>query len=352
MDKKEMESINKLLDEIMVLPLVDEAKPTLLEISGYPHYENVCSNILAFFFDPEQPHGLDQCLVKSLMLTDDWYDVDHSEIIVEREVTTVQGNRIDLIIESDSHLIAIENKIFHSLSNPFDDYILYLKQRLSGSDKQLHTIILTLLPHEDISEFKVITYDNFFESLKKTIGGYAINADSKFLGFLFDFIVTMENLNKEPEMDDQVEELMTSRKQDVKKVIDLVKNYKAHLRNRTTALRDRLNYEINGITLQPAFYSERDSISDCLYIDIPLRGGTVLAIDTILEPEGWNIICFSRQVSKLHLVKKVLDQMGKDYTINSSQRLEVANFAKNESLGVVAQELQSLLDSITKVAMV
>ena len=40
------------------------ARPqTFMEIGGYPHYENVCSNFLAFFVDPEGPHGLGRHLV-------------------------------------------------------------------------------------------------------------------------------------------------------------------------------------------------------------------------------------------------------------------------------------------------
>lgn len=40
---------------------------TFMEIAGYPHYENACSNFLAFFFDPEGPHGLGNLFLHSLM---------------------------------------------------------------------------------------------------------------------------------------------------------------------------------------------------------------------------------------------------------------------------------------------
>ena len=30
---------------------------TFMQIAGYPHYENVCSNILAFYLDPAEEHG-------------------------------------------------------------------------------------------------------------------------------------------------------------------------------------------------------------------------------------------------------------------------------------------------------
>ena len=38
-----------------------------MEIGGYPHYENVCSNFLAFFFNPERPHGLGSLFLDALV---------------------------------------------------------------------------------------------------------------------------------------------------------------------------------------------------------------------------------------------------------------------------------------------
>jgi hypothetical protein len=40
--------------------------PTLLEIAGMPHYENVDSNILAFLLDPAGEHGLEDLFLNSL----------------------------------------------------------------------------------------------------------------------------------------------------------------------------------------------------------------------------------------------------------------------------------------------
>ena len=51
-----VESATKLLDDSQKLPNRVERPRTFMEIAGYSHYENVCSNILAFFMDPEEPH--------------------------------------------------------------------------------------------------------------------------------------------------------------------------------------------------------------------------------------------------------------------------------------------------------
>lgn len=60
-----IQSMEKLLKDFQALPKVKQNR-TVMQVSGYPHYENVCSNILAFFFDPEEEHGLNDLLLQSL----------------------------------------------------------------------------------------------------------------------------------------------------------------------------------------------------------------------------------------------------------------------------------------------
>jgi PD-(D/E)XK nuclease superfamily len=108
-----------------------------LEIAGYPHYENACSNFLAFFFDPEGPHGLENLFLRSLMDSVGAAGADEGgfggNVSVEREVHTAEGNRIDILITSDSRAVLIENKIFAAVANPFEDYSDHL-DRLKNAD--------------------------------------------------------------------------------------------------------------------------------------------------------------------------------------------------------------------------
>lgn len=98
-----------------------ERRPTFMEISGYPHYENVCSNILAFFFDPKNPHRLGTLFLDAIARVGSIKDrvgLTSGEIKVEREVRTDAGNYIDMILQSDSHAVLIENKIYSGADNP------------------------------------------------------------------------------------------------------------------------------------------------------------------------------------------------------------------------------------------
>ncbi len=118
------EALEALLDDFGRLPARVERPPTFMEIAGYPHYENVCSNVLAFYLDPQQPHGLGTLLLDALARAGGIASPDEGiggNVSVEREVITDAGNRIDIVIESDAHAIVIENKIRAAVSNPFAD---------------------------------------------------------------------------------------------------------------------------------------------------------------------------------------------------------------------------------------
>ena len=128
-----------LLDEFSKqVPPRPERPPTLMEISGYPHYENVCSNILAFFLDPGNPHGLGTLFLDALVQAGGIGEQGGEigvNIQIRREETTRKGNRIDILIQSESHAIVIENKIFHEIGNPFEDYIKHVETQLQATQE-------------------------------------------------------------------------------------------------------------------------------------------------------------------------------------------------------------------------
>lgn len=145
------DQLHQLLDAFKGLssPIQD---PTFMEIAGYPHYENVCSNILAFYLQPDAAHGLsDLCLKALLSLAS--VNETLSNVTVEREVTTHAGNRIDLLIQSDTHLIAIENKIYHSVVNPLQDYVSFLERQPANRTLVMFLLSLYSVGNQDLHGF-------------------------------------------------------------------------------------------------------------------------------------------------------------------------------------------------------
>jgi len=53
--------LERLLDEVGRIRGASATPSTLLEAAGYPNYENVASNLLRYFLDPTEGHGLQGC---------------------------------------------------------------------------------------------------------------------------------------------------------------------------------------------------------------------------------------------------------------------------------------------------
>ena len=123
-----IEQIADLFAGLNNLPKAVNREPTFMEIAGYPHFENVCSNILAFYLQPSNNHGFGTLFLDVLAtLVNAKIQIDGQAVDVRREELTNNQNRIDLVIESDNYIFGIENKIYADPYNPFCDYSQYLE---------------------------------------------------------------------------------------------------------------------------------------------------------------------------------------------------------------------------------
>lgn len=139
------------------IPTYERSPKTFLEIAKQPRYENVISNIYAFFFDSNEEHGLGDLFMRALV------DCIHShkdypaqkeisylsDYYVETEFSTdglgkkKKRGRIDLLLTNNAQTIIIESKIDHHLDNDLDDYWLSTK---SIDDNAKVGIILSIKP--------------------------------------------------------------------------------------------------------------------------------------------------------------------------------------------------------------
>lgn len=187
---------NGLIQAFSGLRLVNEkTERTFMQLTDYPHLENVCSNVLAFFFDTEETHDFGGLFIKSLLECIGADTNCRSTEVVERELLTAKGNRIDIFIETDKHIIAIENKVFSGLNNPLGDYETHIHKLNSTGEKEPLFVLLTLY-EEDAgrSAFVNVTYARFFAVIRKNLGAYVITANTKWIVILNDFIRTIDEL--------------------------------------------------------------------------------------------------------------------------------------------------------------
>ena len=148
-----------LIQDFESLPHISKSE-NIFNITGYPHYENVSSNILAFYLNPNNEHGLGNLFFSSLMILITGKESSDNNFQVNREVSTINKGRIDIVIETDNQVIGIENKIFHHLNNDLKDYSDSIDSWAGDRDRV--KIILSLKKEEESNGFVSITYDEYY----------------------------------------------------------------------------------------------------------------------------------------------------------------------------------------------
>ena len=282
----------KLLDDFRKLPSRVERPQTFMEIAGYPHYENVCSNLLAFFMDPAEPHELGTLVLDALVSASNITAADeevNSNISVEREVSTNAGNRIDILIESDTQAILVENKIYANVNNPFDDYAGFLDNRISDG-RAKHKLLLTVFPTNAGSEWEFVnlTYGDLIYQIRAMLGHHVSDADTRHLTMFLDFLNTLENLRKGSRMDSQFVDLLAERHEDAENFLVEIETFRKDLRKKVRELRNLIDVEGHKGVKQ-SFDRTTTSLYDDLIHDIPISESLTVRIETSVFAQGWEI---------------------------------------------------------------
>lgn len=199
----ESEVFNTLLQKFLSLPKMN-SNPTFMEICqmGGDRFEERCSQILRFFLTPNACHGLRGLFLSSLLEVvgkkDLSFSLNDTKVITEE--ATEDRKFIDITVVADDFVIAIENKIGASLYNPLKSYVGHIKKTYSTRSNHIF-VLLSARPITDSAEigkikrydYYYVNYRTLFDTIKKNLGTYALNADQSYLVFLFDFIRTIEN---------------------------------------------------------------------------------------------------------------------------------------------------------------
>jgi len=194
-----IKEIQNLLKTFEGLPK-SKYETTYLDICRYSgrRFEEICSRILSFYFQPNNEHDLKTLLIEALFETIGFnYDYIECKNVVIKTEESAEGYRLDLIIYNDDWVIGIENKVGANVYNPLDKY----KKRINQYSKNNQFyIILSLYEIENKNElmninkndFKVVLYSDLFNSVKNKIGNYVSGNNMKYIFFLYDFIQTLE----------------------------------------------------------------------------------------------------------------------------------------------------------------
>lgn len=337
---KKITEWQKILHEISTIKK-PEPQRTIMQISGYPHYEKVCSNFLKFFFDTSNEHGLKDLLYRALLrcvFSEEEID-SVSEVKADNEVNC-NGKFLDLVIESDQYVIGIENKIWAALYNDLNVYADEIERLAKNKDLKPLLIIMSVRPEKAWAGFKTVTYEDFFSQLKSLVGHYAPTGNNKYLTYLFDFIKTIEDLQGGNMTEPETIAFFKEHSDAIEDLIANYNNYKIQLNTEVISLRDRINIE-NMIGVNQWIWKK-----SCLVYDFSYDDGTV-AMDTYISPKGWRSVLFHRSGKQYSVFENLIDHLRKelqlDFPVYGDRRL-VKEWELNSDLS----DISGLLESIIK----
>lgn len=202
-DEYNIESLAKILKR---LPVQIERENTIFSIGARGHFENPTTEVLAFFCDSAGEHGLGDLVLSSLFeaigLDSDRLEMESKP---EREVRTRSHKRIDLLLEGDDWILALENKIGHIPNNPFDDYEHYVLVEQSVRFKHKKAIFILLSPDGESPEgyvkWKGVSYEQLLNVLKPKLADYFMaNPFNKWAVMLREFVLHLEGMLVEPKL--------------------------------------------------------------------------------------------------------------------------------------------------------
>lgn len=242
----DFEWINKLISN---LPETSVTRKNLIEIAGYPKWENVNSNLLAFYFDEKEEHGFNRLFLSSLL---DLYEVKEgveiqrelfeTDFTVDRDVPTNKGGRIDIVIrdesiendesENSSWSIIVENKLFADLYNNLTEYWESIDSESKfGVVLSVNPIKIDRKLKKRNVKFINILHKELVEKVMQNLSDYYLESNDLHLLYLKEYIMNIKSYyrdnNKIKEMDTALK-LFHENKQDIEifknKDMDLLKH--------------------------------------------------------------------------------------------------------------------------------
>ena len=193
--KSELSELQDLLDAFDELNIKEREGPSFMEIAKFPHWENVWSNILAFYMDPNEVHTLYDLVLKSILqaakISESTTGI--GKVLVRTEESTETKKRIDIVVEADRFVLGIENKVNAPLYNKLSDYSTKLDQLAkSGNVTNVYKIVLSKNLTKPTAGFVSVRYVDLIRCIKNNIGDYLEYANSNYLLFLLDFIKNIQ----------------------------------------------------------------------------------------------------------------------------------------------------------------
>jgi hypothetical protein len=255
----DIEQLTALVNAFKQLPQV-KRETTLFDIGSRGHFENPMTEILSFFCNTTEVHGMNELVISSIVClirqNSIYNDLQNGQThgSPQREVTTKNNKRIDLLLSSDEWIIAIESKVNHQQINPFDEYEAYVdniikSKKAVNKDNDLtdetekQAVFVILSPDGKVDNARLhnrwcgISFQQLVNEIKIRLQQHFFDAPfNKWSLVLKDFLLHLENLVNDEEQNSAQEEFALVHLGEISQAWNLLKNtlqsvqQKAHIK--------------------------------------------------------------------------------------------------------------------------
>lgn len=347
------QKFSSLLDEYKAIKPSEIYYPSFLDISGNSHHEKSISNILSFYMQNDEVHGLSDLFLKSLVRCcgESHGETVFSNVEVKKEVNTDGGKYIDLLIECDDLVICIENKIYHQLYNDLHDYAAYVDRVAKGKKRLKVLLSLNKLNDSSINGngFINVTYEEFFSMIEGLIGEYFIEANQKYLNYLVDIIKTIGRLKEGTSMDKELMEYLANRENDINEFLNQLWEARKELRSKLEELNDLVNpAQFGEVKKDPPYRDSRELYASMKYsVDVDKEFSATIEI--IISPSGWYFDVYPNRTGVVRfdeLMRKGNVELATSHT--TGKRMLPDEFDYDVSLEEVAGVVKNYLGLVSR----
>ena len=333
----------------------EPSEQTYMQVSGYSHYENVCSNLLQFFLNSKETHGFGELFVKSLFecVSLSGASIDCSVDAVDREYSTGRNKRIDIVFETETHIVGIENKIYSPVNNDLLDYKKCI-DKIAVEKKKVPVCILLCIDDDsgtvNKTAFVSVKYSEFISKIKVNIGTYLTTATTKWIVFLNDFIKTLEDLHREEsKLEKELLAFFSENWEDVEKLITTQSKLDKFLKDKVKRVSEIISASDLSFTEPTVWAVKRNYCAECYFefSDSKQNVGKI-EVGAYIDTDAWYIIlCFDtisyrdKYAKYLKKAKVKSDIFEKIYDYKDSY-LQLGEYDIYESEKVIADKLMDV----------
>lgn len=283
-----------------------------MEVAGYPHYENVASNMLAFFFQPNEEHGLGDLLLASLLGAVFGEELQNwecpSDVTVHREHGTQAGGRLDLLIVAGDLVIGIENKIYHKLTNDLTDYGMLIEQMGPEGSNRIRLVLSPkpIRQHAGMEKagFVSLSYPKLWVAVRERLGSRVHAAHNKWLNYLLDLMETTTRIAGQTGGITANDEFFIQNDQIISQLIKDRQEFLNRLNVMAKTLKDLFDEDGNT----PPHQVNRWLYDGNCVVHEFISQGKNITLDLYVTMKGWQVNFFSKSEKSLAHVDELSAQ--------------------------------------------